>query len=179
MTAPQGPNRYSSLSILLHWLTLALLIGVYVTVELGEGFPRGSERAESLEVWHFTLGLSVLALVWLRIVARLIWPAPAAVESGWRNALSRLTHAGLYTFMIGMPLAGWLILSAEGEPVPFFGLQLPALIGPDHQLAEAVEEIHEAGGIMGYWLIGLHAAAALFHHFVLRDRLIARMLPGA
>jgi cytochrome b561 len=79
--------------------------------------------------------------------------------------------------MIAMPIAGWLILSAEGKAIPFFGFELPALVGANEQLAERTEEIHELGGTIGYWLIGIHAAASLFHHYVLRDRVLARMLP--
>ncbi|MNP75825.1 hypothetical protein D3C76_1729480 [compost metagenome] len=80
--------------------------------------------------------------------------------------------------MIGAPLAGWLILSAAGKPIPFFGLELPALIGPDKELAGQIKELHELAGTAGYWLIGLHAVAALFHHYVSRDNTLVRMLPG-
>ena len=90
--------------------------------------------------------------------------------------LARATHFALYVFMIGMPVAGWLILSAEGETIPFFGLELPALAGKNEQFAEQVEEIHELGGTIGYWLIGIHAAASLFHHYLLRDRVFSRMM---
>jgi cytochrome b561 len=79
--------------------------------------------------------------------------------------------------MIGMPLAGWLILSAEGKPIPFFGLQLPALVSENKGLADTIKEIHETGGTIGYYLIGLHAAAGLFHHYVKRDNTLIRMLP--
>ena len=81
--------------------------------------------------------------------------------------------------MIGMPIGGWLILSAEGDPVPFFGLELPALVSPDKALAEQIEEIHETVGTIGYWLIGLHALAALYHHYVKRDNTLRRMLGGS
>ena len=74
-----GPSRYKSVSIALHWLMFALLIGVYLAAELQEGDDDGAFAA-----WHYSLGLSVFVLVWIRIVARLIWPAPAAVEGGWR-----------------------------------------------------------------------------------------------
>jgi cytochrome b561 len=79
--------------------------------------------------------------------------------------------------MIAMPLLGWLALSAAGKPIPFFGLDLPALTGPDKDFAHSVEEIHETIGTIGYYLIGLHAAAALFHHYFLRDDTMLRMLP--
>ena len=80
--------------------------------------------------------------------------------------------------LIAMPVMGWVVLSAEGDPVPFFGLTLPPLVAPDEGLAERVEGLHTTVGAVGYWLIGLHAAASLFHHYVLRDGTLRRMLPG-
>ena len=77
-----------------------------------------------------------------------------------------------------MPLLGWLLLSAKGKPIPFFGLQLPALIGTDKPLAENLEEIHEFIGTLGYYLIGLHTVAALAHHYFMRDDTLLRMLPS-
>lgn len=171
MASSTSTQRYSAVLITLHWAMLALLVGVYVTAELQE---HGEESV--LATWHFALGLTVFALVWLRLAARLVWPAPAAIEGGWRNVLSKLTHGVLYLLMIGMPLVGWLLVSAEGEPVSFLGLTLPPLMAPDHATAEQLEELHEAGAAIGYWVVGLHAAAALFHQYVLRDGLIARML---
>jgi len=80
--------------------------------------------------------------------------------------------------MIVMPLVGWLLLSAEGKPIPFFGLHLPALIGKSKYLADLIKEIHETGGTIGYFIIGLHAAAALCHHYFVRDNTLRRMLPN-
>ncbi|MEO7338831.1 MAG: cytochrome b/b6 domain-containing protein, partial [Caldimonas sp.] len=73
---------------------------------------------------------------------------------------------------------GWLTLSAEGKLVPFFGLQLPALVDESKSIAGWAKELHETGGTVGYFLIGLHAAAALFHHYVVRDNTLRRMLPS-
>lgn len=87
-------------------------------------------------------------------------------------------HAALYLMMVGMPLAGWIILSAEGKPIPFFGLELPALVSANEELADTVEDIHETIGTAGYYLIGLHTVAALFHHYIQRDNTLLRMLPG-
>lgn len=79
--------------------------------------------------------------------------------------------------MICTPLLGWLVISAFGKPAPFFGLELPALIGPDKDFAHQLEDWHVLIAQIGYWLIGLHAVAALFHHVVLRDNTVLRMLP--
>ncbi|MFD2378578.1 cytochrome b [Ottowia pentelensis] len=88
-------------------------------------------------------------------------------------------HWALYGFLIVMPLLGWLTLSAKGQPIPFFGLELPALMGPDRATAKNLEGIHELIGNLGFFLIGLHAVAALWHHYFMRDDTLERMLPLA
>lgn len=172
------PARYGRLSIALHWLMLLLIAAVYATIELKGNFAKGSEPRELLKHWHFMLGLSVFVLVWLRLLARWLHPAPLAVASAaWEQWLAKLAHLALYGLMIGLPLLGWLTLSAAGKPIPFFGLELPALLAPNKELAGDIKDIHETVAVLGYWLIGLHAAAALFHHYVRRDDVLRRMLP--
>ncbi len=172
-------ERYGSLSIGLHWLMLLLLAAVYACIESHEFFPKGSDPREALKTWHFMLGLSVLVLVALRLAAHMIGPVPQTAPGAprWQRLASKLMHFALYLFMTLMPLAGWLLLSAEGKPVPLFGLQLPALIAKSKDLADLSKELHEIGGTVGYFLVGLHAAAALFHHYVVRDDTLRRMLP--
>lgn len=172
-------QSYGKLTIYMHWLMLILLVGVYACIELRVLYPKGSDPREALKTWHFMLGMSVFSLVWIRIVIRLIEPtpfikpAPSAIE----NLLAKAMHGMLYLMMIGLPLVGWLSLSAAGKPVPFLGLQLPALIAENKPLAKALKEFHEMAGKAGYLLIGLHAAAALFHHYIKRDNTLIRMLP--
>ena len=96
----------------------------------------------------------------------------------WQSLFAKLMHVALYALMIGMPIVGWLTLSAQGKVVPFFGLQWPQLVAESKAVADGAKELHEAGGTVGYFLIGLHAAAALFHHCVVRDNTLRRMLPG-
>ena len=79
--------------------------------------------------------------------------------------------------MIFMPVAGWLVLSASGKPIPFFGLVLPPLMGENTDAAHQIKELHETVGTIGYYLIGLHALAALVHHYVMKDDTLRRMLP--
>jgi cytochrome b561 len=172
-------DRYGTLSIGLHWVMLLLLIAVYACIELRVFFPKGSDLRTALKTWHFMLGLSVLVLASIRLAVRVINPV-LLIESAvsrWSKLSAKLMQITLYVFMIGMPLAGWLLLSAEGKPIPFFGRQLPALIGESKDLAELIKEIHATSGTVGYFLIGLHAAAALFHHYVLKDNTLRRILP--
>ncbi|MEO9079522.1 MAG: cytochrome b [Rhodanobacter sp.] len=172
-------DRYGSLSIAMHWLTLALLIGVYACIELHDLATRGSDLRAGLKTWHFMLGLTVFALVFLRLSLRFVTPTPQMSPGivAWQRHLAGIMHGLLYTFLIVMPLLGWFTLSASGKVIPFFGLELPALTAPDKAVASAVKEVHETIGTVGYYLIGLHAAAALYHHYFVRDDTLLRMLP--
>jgi cytochrome b561 len=173
-------KRYGALSIIMHWVMLALMVAVYVCADLREIFPKGSDLREDMKVWHNMLGLLVLALVWLRLALLLpgIHPVDDPRSPQWQKRAAKLMHVALYALMILLPLTGWLALSADGKPVHFFGVDLPPLIGPSKFMAHLLEDIHEFGGQAGYVLIGLHAAAALFHHYVIRDNTLLRMLPG-
>jgi len=170
-------QRFGILSIGLHWLMLLLMVAVYACIELRELFPKGSELRDALKTWHFMLGLLVFALVWLRLAIRLSGPVPHAEgDPAWQRLAARLMHFTLYLLMVAMPLLGWLMLSAAGKPIPFFGLYLPALIGEDKELASVLKAIHKTGGTVGYYLIALHAGAALFHHYIKKDDTLTRML---
>ena len=171
-------KRYSGALIALHWLTLLLLIAVYALIELRGIYPKGSGPYLAMKTWHFMLGLTVLALLPLRLLARVgggatppIHP-PLAVA---QERLVKLVHLLLYLFLLVMPILGWLTLSTKGQVIPFFGLELPPLLGADKALGHQLEEIHETIGTLGYYLIGLHAAAALFHHYWTRDDTLKRM----
>lgn len=180
MPHPLAAIRYGKLSIGLHWLMLLLIAAVYVLMECRGYFPKGSATRDAMKLWHYMLGLSVLALVIVRIAARFASPTPAIVPAppAWQALAAKAMHLALYLFMLGMPIVGWVLLNAEGHAAPFFGLELPPLVAKDHALAEAAEDLHETIGTVGYWLVGLHAAAALFHHYVVKDNTLRRMLPG-
>jgi cytochrome b561 len=157
-----------------------LLVSVYACIELRELYPKGSDPRETLKTWHFMLGLTVFLLVSIRVIARLVQRSPKInpMPNKWLLMAAKTTHFGLYFLMIAMPIGGWLILSGEGKLIPFYGLSLPALIAENKQTAEFIEDVHETVGTAGYYLIGLHASAALFHHHLLNDNTLSRMLPG-
>lgn len=180
MNIRNAEDRYSNLSIAMHWLMLLLLVAVYASILLREVYPKGSDPREALKVWHFMLGLSVFGLVFLRIAFRFLGTTPRIVPAPphWQHLLAIGMHLALYLFMIGMPLLGWLTLSAAGKPIPFFGLELPAIWPEDKDFARTLKDLHETIGEVGYYLIGLHAVAALFHHYFVRDNTLRRMLPG-
>ncbi len=172
-------ERWGSLSIALHWLMLVLIVAVYFTMEFRGIFPKGTDGRTLMKLTHFSLGISIFALVWVRILARVIAPTPKIVPAPnvLQEKIAKLMYLALYALMIVTPLLGWLYFSAEGKPVPVFGLELPPLIGADHALAEKIEHWHVQIAELGYWLIGIHTAAAIFHHHVLRDNALSMMLP--
>ena len=153
-------ERYGTLSIALHWLMVLLFIGVYAAIEFSDSFPKGSETRGLLKSLHFSFGMSILILVWLRLIARLIAPTPDIVPAipAWQHMLSKLIHLILYIFMIAMPFAGYIL-------------------DVNKDLAENIFDVHETIGNIGYFLIGLHVVAALFHHYFMRDNTLTRMLP--
>ncbi|WP_226507411.1 cytochrome b [Pseudomonas sp. MWU16-30317] len=171
-------QRYSTLSISLHWLMLVLFVGVYACIELKGFMPRGSIARSLLLGVHGLLGLGIFALVWIRLLGRLR-PAPAILPQppAWQWALSFLVHGALYVLMIGTPMLAWLMLSAAGKPVPYFEFYLPSPLAIDPDTAHSLKEWHEWAGNAGYWLIGLHAVAGLFHHYWVKDNTLKRMLP--
>ncbi|MGP1630131.1 MAG: cytochrome b [Giesbergeria sp.] len=175
--------HYSRCSIALHWLMAVLLVATASVIELKGIYPKGSAGRDLLKSVHFMLGLSVFGLVWLRLLARARGNTPAITPPppAWQAMLGLLVHLGLYVLMIGLPLLGWLALSANGAPVTLpGGLALPLLpIAESKETARWIKDLHETGATVGYVLVGLHAAAALVHHYLQRDNTLLRMLPGA
>ncbi|MHB2060011.1 cytochrome b [Pseudomonas monsensis] len=172
-------TRYGKLSITLHWLMLALFVGVYACVEIKGYMPKGSEARGLLMGFHGLFGTGIFALVWLRLLGRLtprppITPKPPA----WQTGISHLMHLALYVLMIATPILAWLMLAAADKPFPYFGFHIPAPVAIDPDFAKQLKYWHELLGSTGYWLIGLHAAAGLFHHYWVRDNTLVRMLPG-
>jgi len=172
-------ERYGTLSIGLHWLMFILIAAVYASIELREIFPKGSDPREAIKALHFMLGLSVLLLLMLRIYARFSTPSPIIKPalSCMQNMAAKAGHLALYALMLVMPILGWLTLSAAGKPIPFFGAELPALIAENKDLAKTLKELHKTIGVVGYYLIGFHVLAALYHHYFKKDNTLTRILP--
>jgi cytochrome b561 len=173
-------EKYAPIVIALHWLVLVLIVAAYASMEFRDIFERGSTGREMMKSSHYVIGLTILGLAIARLIAHVAMPTPPIRPAPpvWQGLAAKAVHAALFALMIALPLVGWLILSAEGEPPSYFGLQLPALVGPDRALAERFEEVHETIATLGYGLIGLHVAAALYHHYVVHDNTLLRILPG-
>lgn len=171
-------THYHITNIRLHWLTALLMVAVYACIELREFYPKGSDIREGFKTWHFMLGLTVLAVTFVRLYFRAKHKAPeiTPAPSPAMMLTAHLAHALLYLMMIGLPILGWLTLSAAGKPIPFFGLELPPLVAENEAFAKTLKGLHKTIGTAGYFLIAIHAIAALFHHYIIKDNTLLRML---
>jgi len=182
-----SPTRYGVIAQCLHWTAAALVVLAWTLGIVGDELPRGPSQALGLDV-HTGAGLLVIALTILRLLWRLVDPSPPAERTrfgewlfaDWIGLGAKLAHLGLYVLLIAVPVAGIVLQFARGDSLPLFGIADIASPWPrDRAFAEGVKEMHEllAHGLLA--LAGLHAAAALVHHWVFRDRTLARMLPSS
>ena len=172
-------DRWGGVSQSLHWLVVVLILATGL-IGLLMGDMRASPTKVQVYALHKSLGLTILALAVLRLGWRLAAGAPATLTGTprWQARLASVTHWLLYALLLAIPLSGWAFNSAAGYPLQWFGLfNLPALVGRDAGLRVTARDLHEAlfWGLVAVTL--LHAAAALYHHAVLRDATLARMLP--
>jgi cytochrome b561 len=172
-------DSYSSLSVALHWLMLVLIVTTYALMDFKGIYPRGSYGREVMAAWHYTIGLSIFFLVLVRIWARVtnITPVINPPLPRLQIYLSLFVRFALYALMISLPVLGWLAISAKGTVIGFYGIELPTLVNKDKELFTLFKRIHESLAMIGYFLIGLHAAAALFHHYFKRDNTLTLMVP--
>lgn len=173
-------TRYSLLTIFLHWLTLVLVVLIYVTIELHGAVSRDSSLYSALEDWHVYLGFLVLPIAIVRLINFRRRTAPPIMPplSAWQSTLTRWMIKYLYVLIIGMPLSGWIFLSADGAVINVWAFPVPAIAPENRGLAQLAERIHVLLGLSGYLFVSLHALAALVHHYLARDNTLIRMLPG-
>lgn len=176
-------GRYGAVAMALHWL-MALLLGALVVLGLfmtrlpDVGFDT---RKIALILYHKHLGVLALLLVTLRVLWRVGNVLPRLVEGlpDWQKVAARLVHLCFYALMLALPLTGWLMSSATGISVSFFGLfTLPDLVSYDDRLFRTLVDVHR---YLGYALVAcmaVHIGAALRHHWLLRDNTLKKMLPG-
>ena len=169
--------RYDAPTIVFHWLTAILIGAVYVLGQLRFVGGRGGALMHWMESTHYALGLAVGAVVVLRLVWRATNKAPEH-EQGLVGLAAYAGHIVLYVLMIATVALGILVQWRGGHAISFFGLfQVPALVSLSFVSRHTLLSMHEfaANGIV--IVVGLHAAAALLHHYVLRDEVLHRMIP--
>jgi cytochrome b561 len=172
------PQRWGSVSIALHWLTFLLVLGMAVLGLLMVDLPNGPAKLQWYAL-HKSFGLTVLALTALRLAWRALGklPEPVPYTPGWQHRIARGTHVALYALLVAVPVSGWWFNSAAGFPLRWFGvIALPRLTDFDKGIKALARESHELLFYALAALVLVHAAAALWHHYRLQDRTLARML---
>ena len=164
--------------VMLHWATLlALCVGVSI-IWIRDAVDGRAARFWLMEV-HTHLGLLVLGLWVARIAVRIKFGKLPAIgsQSTAVRVVAGLTHVGLYAWLLALPILGWASVNAHGKTVDLFDLPLPSIVGPDEDLGDDLLTWHvnTAWMLLAFGIV--HASAALWHHFVLRDSVLSAMLP--
>ena len=177
IVAGDDGTNYDNVAVALHWATAFLVIANFTLAQTWDWFPKPAK--ELMEDTHMSFGVLLAGV----IVARLVWRwipghQVSSIETGWVRLASKATHYLLYSLLIAEAALGFTFRWGAGWPMEFFGLGIPPLIGElDRPLRHNLREIHEWIGWAIIAIALLHALGALYHHYVLRDRVLRRMLP--
>lgn len=174
---------YGAVSQALHWLTVVFVAFAWLSGIVGDELPAGAQKP-GLFVHIFT-GLAILAVMAARLGWRAIDRMPSAEAADHASAMSRwlelaahLAHVGLYILLVAVPVIGIVLQFARGEALPLFGLtEIASPWLKDRAFAHNVKELHEITAHGLVVLAALHGGAAIAHHWIFRDRTLARMLP--
>jgi cytochrome b561 len=172
-------TRYDPVAISLHWLTALLVVCQFALAETWGMFGRGTRHM--MITTHMSFGIILTAVIVARIIWRLIpGHQVSSTEVGWVRIASKSVHYILYVLLAFEAVLGFTLRWSGGEAMSFFGLQIPSPLGHWSRSAHhLVGDLHNWNG----WAIILiafgHALAALYHHYVLHDRVLRRMLPGS
>ena len=170
--------RYTGAAIALHWLT-AILVAANLLLGISMvGLPI-SPRKLHWYLWHKSIGITIFALTSGRLAWRALHrPPPPVAMPRWQRRAAAVSHAMLYVLLFVTPISGWIYSSATGVQVVYLGtFPLPNLVPKDKALADVLRLVHVSLNSLLFAIVCIHVAAALKHHFVDRDTVLARMLP--
>ncbi len=173
------PFRYDRFAVLMHWLVAALIIAAFALGVVMVDIPGLTPTKLKYFSWHKWLGVTVLALVAVRLLWRLWRGVPPAVAMpAWQRRAASVTHLLLYLLMFAVPLSGYFYSLAAGVPVVYLGvLPLPELIAPDPVLKPVLKQLHLTLVYTMLAFVIVHVLAVVKHQMIDRDRLLQRMLP--
>lgn len=164
------------LRIVFHWVTILLVVAAYAIIFYRTRLDDPDQRLFWLDC-HRLIGLTILSLTFLRLLGRWLLPFEKIHEAvpilRWA---ARANHAALYVGLVAMPLLGWAQSSAKMRKFKLFGIKIHSLVHHDSDLGDVLGQWHENLAWILLALIGMHSVAALYHHFVRRDRVLVNML---
>ena len=173
-------QRFTRLIIATHWTSALAMAILFACIWSREYIEEYALRV-SLFALHRQMGLAIFVLFFVRMAARKFCPKkkPSGPQMSKPEHLAAACgHIALRIFLFGMPVVGWLITNAQGHAVHFMGtFTLPQLVGKDEGIEDALLSVHEYGAYLLVGMIGLHFTAAMFHHVVKKDHVLASMFP--
>ncbi len=173
-----SPERWSTPVVCIHWLTVITVLGVF-GMAIGREFIEDTAVRKEMLQWHRLAGMCAFVLVLIRIPTRLRAAPPDHQLSRPLQVVSAAGHGMLYLALLALPVVGYALASARAGHVDVLGLSLPGLLPRDRDTAELIEGIHGTLGWAMLAFVGLHAAAALWHHSVRKDNVLRAMVPFA
>ncbi len=175
--ALRDARGYGVVAKILHWLIFLLLAVQYAIGSIMPHIGRNT-RDEGWVSWHFSVGAVILAVIVIRLIWRLAHPVPLLpTMTPGERIVSGITHWALYGLVLIMTLLGWAAANARGWEVPLFGVfNLPHIAPNGSSWGHEAGDIHDVLVYVLLAFIVLHVAGALYHYFVKRDGVVARML---
>ncbi|MBV8656221.1 MAG: cytochrome b [Burkholderiales bacterium] len=174
-------SSYSPASRFLHWLTVFLLALQFAIAWLMPEIHRGTKPI-GLISWHLSVGTLIILVVVARAVVRLTGPRIARLPGLPRHieVAAKVVHGLLYLLLLVVPLLGWANASSRGWAVSLFlVIPLPQLVPTGSALGHALGDVHQVASWLLLATVAMHVLAALYHHFILRDNTLRRMLPSS
>jgi cytochrome b561 len=171
--------RYGAVTQLFHWLSVALVASAYIVSPGGSEARVYSAAFDTARQTHETIGILLFGLVLMRILWRLYEPTPEPPPMApWMKLSASAAHFALYALLLAIPLTAIAGAWLENHPLTIFGIgNVGPMLSPVQGLGQSVAYIHTILGNVIIWLAGFHAAAALFHHYFMRDNILTSMLP--
>ena len=172
-------NRYSTFGIFLHWLTAITVCVAFMYGPGGSEVRVYSPNKDLERQIHETLGLIVFTLSWIRLFWRMTTKTPDnQISHLWMHKAAKATQISLYVLLFTVPITAVLGAWLENHPLTLLaGIEIAPMINESHALGELISEIHTWLGNAILWLSGIHACAGLYHHYILKDSVLASMLP--
>jgi cytochrome b561 len=173
-------TRFGAVAQLFHWLTAILVLAAYIYGPGGSELRVYSAARDFDRQLHETLGMSVFALVVMRVLWRMVDTRPDPPQvARWMGIAATAVQWGLYALLFALPLTAITGAWLEGHPLTLLGgVELAPLLGLSHDVGAKIATLHTWLGDAILWLAGFHALASLYHHFILKDRVLTSMLPA-
>jgi cytochrome b561 len=168
--------RHDPVTIGLHWITAALVAALWTIGQTVDVFPNGPLRIDYRSI-HIMCGVILAVVVLMRLAWRLARHVDLPpIDEGLLLVIARITHWALYVLLVATMVFGVNYAWARGDSI-FNVVKIPQMVPGDRALVHQIGDWHALAANALLIVAGVHAAAALFHHYILRDETLRRMLP--